>query len=1265
VLARALSSNGLGGYSGRTFAYLGLKQDVRRGLSLGFTQVNQLDEARGMLTATRYNQTFPIMQTENQVEMGPFGGQIRERVNTTVNFASSIPGVFRVQMPSRTESFYEPNGSLTVSRTTTQTYDAYNNVLVKVSEANDGYSKTSTTAYSNDPLHWLIGLPTSMSLRGAAPGVPAITRVTTYGYDLRGFQNRDAIEPGTPLEVIRTYTLDSFGNVTALTTSGPDFDARTESTRFDARGLFPVSSTNALGQVESRVFDTRFGVLVTQIGPNKMNTTFEHDPLGRELRTSTPDGRDTTYERVLCASARVACPATGRISVRTELEGEPPVYEVTDVMGREVRRSTLGFDGRAVHNDTEYDERGRIRRRSLEYFQGELIPWIAFGYDELDRMTAQVEPDGAQTTWAYDKLTTTTRNALQQTRTEVKNSQDKLLRATDANGKSIAYVYDAFDNPLSVTDPQSNVIRSVFDRLGRRTQLVDPDLGTSTTVYDALGQVIRETNAKNQTRLYTYDKIGRPLVRTDVDGQTTWVHDTAQFGIGKPASVQGRFGTKAFSKTFVYDSFGRPSKSTTVIDGRSYTTTWKFDAQGRESGLVYPGGFETRMVYNGVGHLMRVENATTNSVYWTAQERNAAGQYTRDLLGNGLSTRRVFDPLTRHVKEVKTGAGAASDVQNLSYQWDLLGNLTKRSNLNRKLEESLTYDALNRLTSAAIPGRTPLTYAYDAIGNITSKSDVGAYTYGTGGVRPHAVTKTTGAVSGTYAYDANGNETQRFDAAGVQIGLSDYTSFDKPSRITRSSGANLVSSDFRYDDDRALLYRSDFAASTNETTTTFYAGDSFEETLRADGKTEQKNYVRSPDGVIAVHTAGTAGAPMTRYLHRDHLGSIQMITDQAGAIAEELSYDPFGRRRNADWTAAAKPIQSGFKKGFGGHEQLDHLELVHMGGRVYDPVLGRFTSADPYVQFPDSTQGFNRYSYVNNNPLTFTDPSGFFLKRLGKFFKRLIKKIGTVFRNPAFLLKLGTCVLSLGSACDWIGLLTYIGQAALYGNEAPNAASWSRFLPPSGSGNDPTVRSCGINGSLGCTETKLPSPQEQWRKEQDESWKIYIGEDEPGVVIDDETYGQNVKAGLERVVRDISDLAFRFGVFDYKEPLGGSYVAETATVIPFLKFAKLGKVAKYGDRSIAVIGHFPDYLKRAEELGDAARRFNIPEKFAKLMSDAEIWAANQKFLDRAIRDRVTFELATAKARVGSFFEKEINYLLDKGYRYSADGRSLLPPTLAN
>ncbi|QPJ61630.1 MAG: hypothetical protein G3M70_06910 [Candidatus Nitronauta litoralis] len=107
-----------------------------------------------------------------------------------------------------------------------------------------------------------------------------------------------------------------------------------------------------------------------------------------------------------------------------------------------------------------------------------------------------------------------------------------------------------------------------------------------------------------------------------------------------------------------------------------------------------------------------------------------------------------------------------------------------------------------------------------------------------------------------------------------------------------------------------------------------------------------------------------------------------VITDDAGVAVDELSYDAHGRRRNnTDWVdygAGSVTSPATTQRGYTGHEHLDEVSVIHMNGRVQDPVLGRFLSADPFVQDPSNLQSFNRYSYVNNYPLSFTDPSGFF-----------------------------------------------------------------------------------------------------------------------------------------------------------------------------------------------------------------------------------------------------------------------------------------------
>jgi RHS repeat-associated protein len=116
----------------------------------------------------------------------------------------------------------------------------------------------------------------------------------------------------------------------------------------------------------------------------------------------------------------------------------------------------------------------------------------------------------------------------------------------------------------------------------------------------------------------------------------------------------------------------------------------------------------------------------------------------------------------------------------------------------------------------------------------------------------------------------------------------------------------------------------------------------------------------------------------------DHLGSIIAMTDIDGNLKEALGYDTWGNRRNAvgapvsiATTLTAEVNETTDDKGYTGAEQITSLELVHLNGRVYDPLIARFLSGDPHVTDPKNGQNYNRYSYVLNNPMNGTDPTGF------------------------------------------------------------------------------------------------------------------------------------------------------------------------------------------------------------------------------------------------------------------------------------------------
>jgi RHS repeat-associated protein len=392
--------------------------------------------------------------------------------------------------------------------------------------------------------------------------------------------------------------------------------------------------------------------------------------------------------------------------------------------------------------------------------------------------------------------------------------------------------------------------------------------------------------------------------------------------------------------------------------------------------MTYPStgsGSRLKVAYDyDAGQLSRIRDTNAPAtMFWQLNSVDAAGDVIDESLGTATRVITGFDPLTGVIEYRRAGAGGSATAQNLAYAWDDNDNLVRREDLNQALVEEFRYDVLDRLDDSRRNGVINLDLDYDAIGNIRWKSDVcqgttPCYTYHAS--RKHAV---TGAGALTYSYDANGNMTSR---GGAAIG---WTSDNLPRSLASSNGN---SSQFWYGPVGNRWKQVANHSGTIETT--IYAGELTEKVTRA-GTTTWRHYVIAPTGTAALQLRYGSGSPAAiRYLTHDHLGSTDKILDAAGNVLVAESFNAYGRRRGATWTGLPTTQQlttigAITRDGFTGHEHLDNLQLIHMNGRVYDPHVGRFISADPYVVAPYDSQSLNRYSYVWNNPLAFTDPSGF------------------------------------------------------------------------------------------------------------------------------------------------------------------------------------------------------------------------------------------------------------------------------------------------
>lgn len=233
------------------------------------------------------------------------------------------------------------------------------------------------------------------------------------------------------------------------------------------------------------------------------------------------------------------------------------------------------------------------------------------------------------------------------------------------------------------------------------------------------------------------------------------------------------------------------------------------------------------------------------------------------------------------------------------------------------------------------------TITYASNGNISSKTGIGSYTY-SDSTHPHALTSVN-------------NNSSLIPTATQNV---TYNEYGKVGSISE----NGYSMSFIYGPDQE---RWKTVLTQNGTTkrTTIYADDY--EKITEDGVTRQFYYL--DDDVIGVITNG---GTITFYKGwTDNQGTYVQLADHNYNVVFNAEYDPWGKQDVLTNTI-------GFHRGYTGHEMLPEFGLINMNGRLYDPLLGRFLSPDNYVQLPDFSQNFNRYSYCLNNPLKYTDPSG-------------------------------------------------------------------------------------------------------------------------------------------------------------------------------------------------------------------------------------------------------------------------------------------------
>jgi RHS repeat-associated protein len=1051
VVNSLVASTGSGGTYTQTYSYEDAEIHLQGRGFMGFGLRRVVDSRDGLYRYDQLRHDFPYT--------GMVWQSLLKQSNDTTIISQTVNSLQKLDFPSINPTAYFPyvstattdlkevggtqNGVDSTRHIETVTVDGYGNpTTVTVTELdrdasspwyNFYYAMSTSHSISNDTTTWCLGRPHQTTVTSFVPGGNDPVRTSSATIDYAQCRvTAQTVEPSSPtLRVDTSFGFDSCGNITSEQVVGrkPDgsmMSARTSSRSYGSRCQLPESATNALEQTTATSYRYDLGLPISVTDPNGLTGSQTYDNFGRSAIQSRPDGTDTTVDLVLCNSANAYC-GTGVSDVRWQQQTKQ-----RDTSDAVIRTELIAYDGldRPRYLATQilgggystvvrtYDTLGRLSREYVPT-TGALQGHRQFTYDALGRVlndglyTASGTLD-RQTTFAYAGRKVTTTDPKGSATERYYDVRGQLRRVVEPSpGGTANYDYEPFGQLASVTDAGGAVTGRTYNLNGHLTALNHPDRGAWSFTPNSLGEMLSQTDAKNQSLTMTYDALSRPLTRTEPEGTTTWTwgSSAAAREIGQLKSVSG-FG---YAESYDFDALGRPVQTTITADA-TYVINQDYSATtGLPESLTYPtstSGYRLRLKYDyDHGVLNKVSDYNQPStIFWRLHTVDARGHALDESLGTAapvISVISGYEPLTGLLDYRTVGTGSPyTNRQNLSFDWDLNGNLKKRIDGNQgNLTEEFFYDALDRLDYAARNGTVSLDVAYSANGNISSRSDyAGLGTFSYDPSRPHAVSAVGGSCGSccgwtdSFSYDANGNQTVRYNNGATSASVSWY-SYNLPNSIGQPDGS---SAQFYYTPGRGRWKQVANYAGTSETT--IYVGGILEK-VTLGGTTEYRHYIPAGQSAQAIHTRRSTGTNATYYVTADHLGSGTAVMDANGASLVSLSFAAFGARRGAGWNDVPTSgdwtqITNTSRHGFTGHEMLDSVSAIHMNGRVYDPKLGRFMSADPVWNGNlAEPQSLNPYSYVGNNPLSATDPTG--LWSLKKTLKRAVRHVGSAVKHAA------------------------------------------------------------------------------------------------------------------------------------------------------------------------------------------------------------------------------------------------------------------------
>ena len=957
-------SDGIGGMATTGYSYYNLLTHKRGRGILCFEEMSATDYNTGMITTKGYKILNEIATPALKYSKTTLDGKILNEAfyKNTVSYQfndgkSEVAYTYYPQCVE--EKSYEYNsGQLVSHKLSVFEQDNFGNTT-KSTVISGSKSVTTENVYSNDEGKWILGRLKKATVTKSVNGESHVL-ISEYKYDGEsGLLTEEAFEPEDIHGYRKQYAYDMFGNITSDVTIPNDgnYEPRSSESEYDSKGRFITKTENALSFATSSETDEALGVEKKSVDANGLATSYDHDSFGNVTAINTP--LSCTKITSDWSNGNAHAPQNAVYFTKTEKTGCPFSMEFFDGLGRTVRKVTESIEGKIVYADAVYNGKGQLVSKSEPYFAGDVPLWTEYRYDNVGRTIKEKKTDEAMTTLSYSGLTTSVTDANGNTSSKTYDKDGNLVLSTDAMGNTVTYKYDAGDKCIQISGPRTTTTIE-YDNFGNRSKLLDPDLGIIDYTYTPYGELASQIASEDTTE-YSYDKLGRVTEEKRNDFTYSYTYDTEWKGALSNATC-----SNGIARDCHYDNYGRIITENEIIFGNTYTTRRTYDSFSRLSTQEYPSGFNVKNNYTTTGYLESVSSGDNTKTYWKAGDSNAAGQPLSEYLGNGMTVDMSYDTAGRILSMQVPGIIARS------FSYDPKGNLKGRTDNIRNLSETFSYDPLDRLTAASDSRGHAIDMKYDGAGNITYKTGLGSVSYTDG-------TNRLSSVRGErYTLPV-------FDDIK-------YTSFNKISCIRQNISENplqyyTLSIDYGVDKEKKVEFTGilmggcgqNFESHYRNAKTRIYVNDLFTEET-AGNETKSLNYIFAGGKVVAIHEISANSETHDIYLHSDNLGSVVAYSDESGKLAEELSYDAWGRRRAPetwDYYSLSSDSISEYDKGFTGHDHIDMFNLVNMEGRMYDPLVGRFLSPDPIVQMPEYTQSLNRYAYCVNNPLSLTDPTGY------------------------------------------------------------------------------------------------------------------------------------------------------------------------------------------------------------------------------------------------------------------------------------------------